>query len=98
MLWRAGRHQPGCFRESIEALQPLLVARNAAYSRWLGTGRTEDLSKFRQARSTANSAIRKAKNDWFQEKAREIERERCGGKKVWKAIREMKHGCRGLLP
>ena len=90
---RAGRLQPGWFRESIEALQPLLVARNAAYSRWLGTGRTEDLSKFQQARSTAKRAIRKAKNDWFQEKAREIERE-----KVWKAIREMKHGCRGLLP
>ena len=54
----------------------------------------EDLSKFRQARSTARRAIRKAKNDWFQEKANEIEREKFGGKKVWKAIREM---CNALV-
>ena len=33
--------------------------------------------------------MRKAKNTWFQEKAEEIERERFGGKKVWKAIRDM---------
>ena len=98
VLGRAGRLQPGWLQESIEALQPLLVARNPAYSRWLGTRRPEDLSKFRQARSTAKRAIRKAKNDWFQEKAREIERERFGGKKVWKAIRETQRGRRGLLP
>ena len=64
VLGRAGRLQPGWFQESIEALQPLLVARNVAYSMWLGTGSTEDLSKFRQARSTAKRAIRKAKNGW----------------------------------
>ena len=98
VLGRVGYLQPDWFRESMEALQPLLVARNAAYSKWLGTGNTEDLSKFRQARSTARRAIRKAKNDWFQEKDNEIERERFGGKKVWKAIREMQCGRRGLLP
>ena len=80
VLGRTGHLQPGWFQESIEALQPLLVARNAGYSRWLGTGRMEDLSKFQQARSTAKRAIRKAKNDWFQEKAREIEREVWGGR------------------
>ena len=49
VLGRARCLQPGWYQESIEALQPLLVARNAAYSRWLGTGRMEDLSKFRHA-------------------------------------------------
>ena len=58
----------------------------------------EDLSNFRQAKSTVRRAIRKAKNDWSQEKASEVERERFRGKKVWKAIREIQRGCRGLLP
>ena len=98
VLGRAGRLQPDWFKESTEALQPLLRARNAAYSRWLGSGRSEDLIKFKQARSAARKAIRKAKNDWFQEKASEVEKERFGGKKVWKAIREMQRGRRGLLP
>ena len=71
---------------------------DAAYSRWVRTGNMEDLSKFRQARYTARRAIRKAKNDWFQKKASEVEGEWFGGKKVWKAIREMQCGCRDLLP
>ena len=80
VLGRAGRLQPDWFQELIEALQPLLVAKNAAYSRWLGTGTMEDLSTFRQARSIVRRVIRKAKNDWFQEKASEVERER----EVWR--------------
>ena len=48
VLGRAGCLQSGWFQESIEALQLLLVARNAAYSRWLGIRSTEDLSKFQQ--------------------------------------------------
>ena len=80
-LGRAGRLQPDWFLESLEALQPLLVAWNAAYSRWVRTVIMEDLSKFRQARCTARRAIRKAKNEWFQKKASEIEGERFGGRK-----------------
>ena len=61
VLGRAGHLQPDWFRESLEALQPLLVARNAAYSQWIRTGNMVDLSKFREVRSTARRAIRKAK-------------------------------------
>ena len=38
------------------------------------------------------------KNTWFQSKAEEAEREHFGGKRVWKCIRDMQHGCRGLMP
>ena len=38
------------------------------------------------------------KNTWFLRKAEEIDRERFGGKKVWKGIRDMEWGRRGLLP
>ena len=39
MLGEAGRHQPDWFQESLSSLKPLLEVRNAAYSRWLGSGR-----------------------------------------------------------
>ena len=60
----------------MQELKPLLNLRNVAYSRWLGTGKQEDLIRFTEARSEARSFVRKAKNAWFQEKAEEI-------KKVW---------------
>ena len=55
-----------------------------SYSRWLGLGRQADLRRLREARGTARRAIREAKNTWFLRKAEDINRERFGGKKVWK--------------
>ena len=56
-----------------------------------------DLSKFKEARNVARKAIRNAKNSWFQGKAEELSREGAFcGKKVWKCIRDMQHGHRGL--
>ena len=88
-LGEAGCHQPDWSQEFLSSLKSLLEVRNAAYSRWLGSGRQADLRRFRKARGTARRAIREAKNTWFLRKAEEIERERFGGKKVWKAIRDM---------
>ena len=53
---------------------------------------------WRGSPSTEYRAIRAAKNSWFQEKAEETERECFGGKEVWKCIRDMQRGHRGLLP
>ena len=82
MLGRAGCPQADWFRDSLDELKPLLTLRNTAYSRWLGTGKQEDFTRFKEARGAARQAVRKAKNRWFQEKAEEIERERFWGKKV----------------
>ena len=98
VLGRAGRQQPDWFRDAMQELKSLLNLRNAAYSRWLGTGKQEDLIRFKEARRKARKSVRKAKNAWFQEKAEEIEKERFGGKKVWKIIRDMQRGRRGLIP
>ena len=98
VLGVATRHQPDWFRESLGELQPLLKVRNEAYSRWLGTRKQVDLTKFREARGEARRAVRRAKNAWFLEKAEEVERGRFGGKMVWKCIRDMQRGRRGLLP
>ena len=74
--------QSDWFSDSNEELKPLMRLRNEAYSKWLGTGRQEDLSNFKEARCSARRAVRRAKNIWFQEKAEQIERERFGGTKV----------------
>ena len=94
----AARRQHDWFRESLGKLQPLLMARNKAYSMWLGTGKQEDLVKFREARGEARRAVRTAKNEWFLAKAEEVEREKFGGKRVWRCIRDMQRGRRGLIP
>ena len=98
VLGKVGCHQPDWFRESLSSLKPLLEARNAAFSRWLGSGRQADLRRFREARGNARRAIREAKNAWFLRKAEEIGRKRFGSKEVWNAIRDMQWGRRGLLP
>ena len=90
--------QPDWFRESMGTLKHLLQSRNCAYTKWLASKKGDDLERFKQAQIIARRAIRAAKNRWFQEKAEEAEKERFKGKKVWKCIRDMQHGHRGLLP
>ena len=48
----------------------LLTLRNTVYSRWLGTGKQGDFTRFNEARGAARQAVRKAKNRWFQESGR----------------------------
>ena len=98
VLGKARRRNPDWFVESKEDLKPLLQRRNDCYRKWLATGRNEDMVRFREVRSAARKAIREAKNRWFQSKAEEAERERFSGKKVWRCIRDMQCGRRGLRP
>ena len=61
VLGRAGRSQPDWFRDTVQELKPLLNLRKAAYSRWLGTGKQEDLIRFKEARSKARRSVWKVK-------------------------------------
>ena len=53
---------------------------------------------FRQARGEARREIRKAKNTWFAANAADIERGSFGGVEVWRGIRVLQHGRKGLIP
>ena len=75
VLGTTTRSQPDWFQESLGQLKPLLTRRNDAYSRWLGSGKQPDLTRLREARGEARRAVRSAKNAWFLEKAKEVERE-----------------------
>ena len=48
-------------------------------------------------RSVANS-VRKAKNNWFQQKAQEVEDKVMQGVSAWKDITDLQRGKAGLLP
>ena len=48
-------------------------------------------------RSVANS-VRKAKNNWFQQKAQKVEDKVMQGVGAWKDIRDLQRGKAGLLP
>ena len=92
------RRHPDWFRESIDSLEPILQKRNQLYLKWLRSGLSSDKRNFSQARSEARRAVRAAKNAWFTGRAEEAQRSRFGGKLVWKCIRDMQYGRRGLVP
>ena len=91
-------YQPDWFRESFNTLDPLLQQRNGLYTSWISTGKQKDYVRFKQARGEVRRAIRRAKNDWFVAKAAEIERGSFGEVEVWRGIRDLQHGRRGLIP
>lgn len=92
------RRQPDWFRESEDYLKPLFVKRNELYALWLETRRERDRKKHAEARRVARRAVRAAKDAWFQRKATEAERGRHSGKVVWRSIRDIQRGRRGLIP
>ena len=49
-------------------------------------------------RRTVANSVRKAKNDWFQQKAQEVEDKVMQGVGAWKDIRDLQRRRAGLLP
>ncbi len=92
------RRQPDWFRESEEHLKPLVEERNRLYALWLATRRERDRKKHAEACRVARRAVREAKDAWFQRKASEADSGRHSGKVVWRCIRDIQRGRRGLVP
>ena len=97
-IGREKRRQADWFRESAPIIHPLLQKRNALYCKWLSSGKISDKEEFQEARKKAQKVVREAKNNWFSLKAKEAQGGVNGGKVVWKCIREMQRGRRGLVP
>ena len=74
------------------------MVRNRLHTLWLITGTEENRKKYANARRAARRAVRAAKDAWFQHKVLEAERGRNGGKLVWRCIRDIQRGRRGLVP
>ena len=87
--------QSDWFRDSTAKLTPLPERRNKL---WLNTGKERDRHKFAAAQSAARKAIRLAKEKWFVHKAEKAERGRHSSKVLWRCIRDIQRGRRGLAP
>ena len=73
LLGRDYRCQPDWYRDSFDILQSLITSRNALFARWLQCKSHRNRQRYVDMRRTVTAAVRKAKNDWFQQKGKEIE-------------------------
>ena len=96
LLGRDCQRQPDWYKDSFDILQPLITSRNALFARWL-----QCKSHWNRQRYvvTVTAAVRKAKNDWFQQKAKEIDIKVQAGVigDAWKCVRDFQRGA-GLQP
>ena len=92
------RRSPDWIAENSSKLLPLYEQRNKFYLRYINTNSEEDRNNFKRARNEARRATRGAKNQWFVMTAKEAKEGRNGGKVVWKCIRDIQRGRKGLVP
>ena len=90
------RRQPDWFLESIGQLEELIIKRNTLFATWLRTRCQHDRQRYVNQRREVAREVKRAKNNWFQQKAREVERGMRGGKCAWKGLREIQRGRAGL--
>ena len=83
---------------SSRVLLALSPCSSTETTKWLATGRSADLQRFRKVRGDACRAVREAKNSWFHAMAEKAQRGRFGGKEVWRCIQALQSGRRGLRP
>ena len=98
VLGRVKRGNPDWFQESSHLLKPLFEERNRLYTKWLGSGKEDDKKRFLRLRREAKRGTREAKNSWFLRKAAEAQKGQHGGKVVWRCIRDIQRGRKGLVP
>ena len=70
----------------------------STHLKWLESSLSSDKQQFAQARNEARRAVIAAKNAWFSSMAAQAQQGRFGSKEVWKCIRDMQRGRRGLIP
>jgi len=86
--------------DSTYSLQPLITSRNTLLAQRLQSQYHWDRQRYVEIRRIVTAAIRKAKNDWFQQKAKEIEGKVMKGAvgDAWKYITDIQRGRAGLKP
>ena len=101
VLGRESRRQPDWFKECGPILEELRNKRNMLFGKWLRSGRNSDRQRYIAQRRLVAGAVKRAKNEWLQEKARivEVGMLSSGSKgNAWKSMREIQKGRAGLRP
>ena len=92
------RKQPDWFKEKGDQLKEQIDKRNKLFQRWLMSGRNGDRQRYVLQRRSVNSAVKKAKNEWMQEKARAVEVGMLSSGSHGSMWRELQRGKAGLRP
>ena len=95
LLGHRHRVHPDWFLESRDSLQPLVDVQNQCYNDWLRAGRLsgdELHMKFKSVRSAARTALRRAKNTWFQTYAKKLQTSRFDSVRIWACVRLFQSG------
>ena len=89
-LGQETRKQPDWFKEKGTQLKELIDRRNVLSQIWLRSGRSCDRQRYVIQKREVTKAVKKAKNDWLQEKASEVEVAMQSGhahRSMWKSVR-----------
>ena len=99
-LGYAHKRQPDWFDENRTVLLRRIKERRLLHQRWVESGQAEDYTKFKIARTEARAAVRRAKNHWLADVAKQAElgRTSCRGGSTWPAIRSIQRCFQGLRP
>ena len=81
----------------MHILEPLLNRQNALFCTWLGAKTAKAYQAYREAKTAARLAVRKAKSEWYAKMASIGEEGRFGEKKVWDRIRTIQISKKGLI-
>ena len=93
------KNQPDWFKEKGSLLQELIGRRNLLFQRWLRSRQNSDRQRYVLQRREVTKAVKKAKNDWLQEKANEVKVAMLSGgshRSMWKCLRELQQSRIGL--
>ena len=74
VLGRERRRQPDWFLESIGQLEELIIKCNTLFATWLRTRCQRDRQRYVNQWREVAWKVKRAKNNWSQQKAREVER------------------------
>ena len=95
LLGHRHRVHPDWFLESRDSLQPFADVRNQCYNDRLRAGRMsgdEHHMKFKSVRSAARTALRRAKNTWFQTYAEKLQTSCFDSAQTWACVRLFQSG------
>ena len=95
------RKQPDWFHQNSKTLEELIVKRNRRFKIWLNSGKSTDRKEYVALRKEVATAIKKAKNDWLQKKAKEIESKMqsgTSGRGVSNSLKDIQKGQAGRRP
>ena len=90
--------QPDWFREKGHLLKPQIEKRNLLFHKWLRSRRNSDRQRYMLQRREVLKAVKKAKNDWLQEKVEVANLSGGSQRNMWKSLRELQRGRAGLRP